>query len=783
MTRSLFCLWCYALIIELAPHVDAAPAPKLVLDPQQFAFAAKAAEQVTPLINSVGFSARFTETEAAFRTTGVEKVEPQPDGAQRVTFRLEGPAAATASVTCDARQVSEVCVRLTWKIAYTGPVRSFFGWGDGLSFAFAGEPKFARARPMVKWVAPTGAKPWEVVGDTPYAALDRQLREVQFGASRLIFATSWYDSDWFYNHELARVHFMRLGLPAKAPQETTATTEVVLAGPEMTDEEALATALGEPIAVQIGTGRPGNVFAPGETLQMPARLRNVSANDAAATLRWGLYDYYGKAVVSGNAALNHKPGEAHTLDLARKAPARQGIYFLAGDLQWPGGSRALRTTLGVLPQRTSALRPESPFGVSGIICNPGTYPDQPDIDTVLGLCARIGVHWVRSFGFPVREDVKPEEIAAAHQRLDTFRKYGMSAHVQCAQGVPADAAATEAFRRAFTAALPQFSFISPHIELGNELNGGAKAADCISRLFKPQFEVMRQQFPEGKVMNFGLAGVPADWWADFVKSGGLDYIDAISVHPGHHPRAPEFWEGWDGWVWRPQMQRVFGALDKLGLRNKREVWVTEAYAPSTPERSQLDARTAADYLVREYVLSLALGVRCVEWYQFQDGTWFSAAPNPEDNEFNYGMTYTDLAPKPQYIAFGTMTAQLEGAKCLGRLQLGADDLYGIRFRQQDGPVDVLWSYREKNECDLGWWPPEKFKNDHRKPGEPWIERWRKPVQVTLAANGPVEVTDLIGTRRTINPIGGKVTLSLTGSPVYVRGLAEMAVQKEVWAQN
>jgi hypothetical protein len=116
----------------------------------------------------------------------------------------------------------------------------------------------------------------------------------------------------------------------------------------------------------------------------------------------------------------------------------------------------------------------------------------------------------------------------------------------------------------------------------------------------------------------------------FCWGGGFEVVDALSVHPGHYPRAPEFWEGWKGWVFRPQMLHVFGDLARLSLRPTREVWITEAYAPSRPVRSWVDLRTAADYMVREYCLALALGVRVVEWYRFQDGTWFSAAPKLDD---------------------------------------------------------------------------------------------------------------------------------------------------------
>ena len=283
-------------------------------------------------------------------------------------------------------------------------------------------------------------------------------------------------------------------------------------------------------------------------------------------------------------------------------------------------------------------------------------------------------------------------------------------------------------------------------------------------------------------MTMGLGGVHKKWWREFEQAGGLELADVLAVHPGCHPRAPEFWKGWFGWVFRGQMWLVFDAIERRGLLNQKEVWITEAYAPSSPSYTQLDLRTAADYLVRTYVISIALGVRVIEWYQFQDGVWHWRCPRPTDGEFNFGMLYTDLTPKPQYVAYGLMTEQLEGSTCEGRLDLSADDLYGFRFRRPGSShVDVLWSYRENHECDLAWWPKEKFKGKHRLPGEPWQERWKRPVEVKLPASGDrVDVTDLMGRATRTASEGGRVSLRPSGSPVYVTGLGAIPMLPRVW---
>jgi hypothetical protein len=125
--------------------------------------------------------------------------------------------------------------------------------------------------------------------------------------------------------------------------------------------------------------------------------------------------------------------------------------------------------------------------------------------------------------------------------------------------------------------------------------------------------------------------------------------------------------------------------------------------------------------------------------------------------------------------------QLEGYECEGRLGLGADDLYGIRFRRGRETVDVPWSYRKKNELDT--LRSSSDAKDHplaRRPGEPWLERWKHSVEVSLPIEQAVAVTNLMGNRQVPTVVQNHVKLRLSGTPIYVRGLGAMSVRKNVW---
>lgn len=776
-------VWLLATLAVLAaPEASGAGVAPIDYDSTTLAFSAEVDGRRVVVCRGVSYVAAGANGQEAFVTSGSAKVT-KVSGGHRLEMKLNGRAARDAAVTCDVA-AADGCLRMVWTVSCGDDVGQLSPWSTGLRFSWAEEPRGARTRPLIAWHRPTGKHEWEVPGDAPYPVLDRQLREIDFGRFRVVAFTSWYDPDWFYGRNLRRMRLWRLVVPQEKPRRVTARVEIIVLPPgeAPADEALLAVARRQPVGVRLETGKLASIFAPGQPLRLQAELFGV-ADKEPVRLQWAVWDYHGRKVSAGSQAFALPAGGQAVCELVgRGIRAKPGVYFLAGRLTWEGGERLLRATVGVVPRRSAQGKVDetSPFGAAAITANPAVYPDQPDLETVLRLCERAGVRWIRGFGFPIDETVDPARVAEARRSVAALRRHGILPHVQCGYKVPADREASRRFRLAFTRSLKAYKFLSRYIEVGNELNFSTEAARYVELLLRPQFEVMRQVHPEGRVMTMGFGGVHKQWWEQFIAAGGLDYADIISIHPGHHPRAPEFWEGWDGWVFRPQMLRVFEAVASRGLMRDKEVWLTEAYSPSGPVRSWLDLRTAADYMVREFCLALALGARVVEWYQFQDGTWFSVAPRPEDGEWNYGMVYTDLTPKPQYVAFAVMSSQLAGLRCAGRLDLGADDLYGVRFTGPTGTVDVLWSYREKHECDLGWWPPEKFKDKGRRPAEPWQERWRQPVEVRLPAAGPVTLTDIMGRQRALRPAAGKVSMKLTGSPVYVRGLGAIPVRPKVW---
>ncbi len=736
----------------------------------QLTFAGQLNGQLGVLVRGVEYRAN-DETGLAFRTL---RAVPADNGVMR--FELEGPAADAAEVTVRVEPLAEGSV-LRWTIAYDGPPRRWNTWTSGFGFTFGPEITDVQTRAVTKWVKPTGKHPWEVRGDTVYPDTECQLRQVIFGDTALVMVADDYDPDWIYGRSRDRARHWRLTPPVAPATEVTCRMALLAVPAAGRDPARLAAmAAGRPLALSVATGRVGNLFAPGERVPLTVEITNVSRRRQSGRLDIVVHDYQGQTLLKERLPLNLGPSECRRVSRTLW-PGERGVLFVDTLLSWSAGHQPYRTTIGVLPeQEAGGTRRDSPFGLAAVIANPQYYPDQWDLDTVLRLAERIGVRWLRGGWIPLQESLTEDQVAMTRQRLALLERHGILPHVQMGASVPAPEKVGE-LQTLLRASLSRFPEAGEYIEVGNELNFSASAAEYVERVLRPVHEVMQEVRPEGKVMTMGLGGVVRDWLAALVTAGGLSLADVLSIHPGCHPRAPEFWQGWRGWVFRPQVQDALAAARQ---NSGKEVWITEAYAPVSHYRSSVDLRTAADYLVRTYVCAIALGVRVIEWYQFQDGVWFAQRQYPADGEYNYGMLYTDLTPKPQYVAFGAMTEQLEGATCLGRLELGDDELYGVRFARDGETIDVLWSYREKHETDLAWWPPEQFAHNSRKPGEPWEERWRAPVRLVLPAAGPVEVTDTMGNRSHRRSDQGTVVLELTGSPVYVRGVGDIPRRAAFW---
>ena len=157
----------------------------------------------------------------------------------------------------------------------------------------------------------------------------------------------------------------------------------------------------------------------------------------------------------------------------------------------------------------------------------------------------------------------------------------------------------------------------------------------------------------------------------FLRSSAAAYYDVLSLHPYDWPafRPPEQW-----------LPQFLSAAEKL-VRDARpgmQIWITEVGAPHQgndargffgyPEKRAavrgLSRPEAAGYLVKIHAIALSQGVGRIFWYNYQD-----RGASREKAEDHFGLRDYAGHPKPAYVAYVTMLAQLGDGRFRRLLEL------------------------------------------------------------------------------------------------------------------
>ena len=223
-------------------------------------------------------------------------------------------------------------------------------------------------------------------------------------------------------------------------------------------------------------------------------------------------------------------------------------------------------------------------------------------------------------------------------------------------------------------------------------------------------------------------------WADlYLERGIVNEPDYLSPHAYNLRRdvpLPEDQSTLLGYDALKKKMKEKGARWKLnigevGFSSFREGPVTNHwYAPC-------DLNTQADWLVRMCVLHLNEGVDRIFYYDLHnDGT------SPFNQEHNFGLVFENLDPKPSGVAYANLINICDNCRWTGR-------------RTEYAPCYAYGFVTRFGKKGLVCWNKDSYGS------------------IELAADRPVKIIDIMGGETTKLPVGGKLTLQVTTSPVYV----------------
>jgi hypothetical protein len=271
------------------------------------------------------------------------------------------------------------------------------------------------------------------------------------------------------------------------------------------------------------------------------------------------------------------------------------------------------------------------------------------------------------------------------------------------------------------------------LEVLNEFNhrdtdvACGKAPACYIPIAQSVRDHVSAAHPDLPIVTGSTALYDRDWFVGFWQAGGAGVSDAVSYHP------------YESWIDRnPDL--IAGTVQQSYADMKEfagatlPVWVTEMGFPTHIDG--VSVLEQGQMMVRNETLAFANGVEKYVWYDLVND-----AADPVAGEANFGLfengpraNVVALAPKPGAFAQALMITQLGGKDFASD---ESDDTTTVKvFGTGDRETRVAWAAQ----------------------GE---------TQRTFASDVPLAVTDMSGHTEIIKPKGGKVTVGLGASPVFI----------------
>ncbi len=194
--------------------------------------------------------------------------------------------------------------------------------------------------------------------------------------------------------------------------------------------------------------------------------------------------------------------------------------------------------------------------------------------------------------------------------------------------------------------------------------------------------------PSATVVAPAMAGFEWPFFETLFKSGALQYLDAITVHPYREPRMPPETAATD----YKKLRELIARYAPSGKKNMPILSGEWGYSTHTHGVS-LDEQAA--YIVRQQLSNLLNGVPLSIWYD-----WKNDGQDANENEHNFGTVTYSLQPKPAYIALRNMVRELDGYKLDRRMDQGDDKDYVLLFSSGKKRKIAAWTTGSPHPIDI-----------------------------------------------------------------------------------
>jgi hypothetical protein len=421
----------------------------------------------------------------------------------------------------------------------------------------------------------------------------------------------------------------------------------------------IVTMLSAAARIAFGSEHPGNIYVAGEAVRVSV---------PQGWTDWRAVDVDGEEVGAG--AVNHGVAELGKLPI--------GYYELRPKA---GGERV---TAGVVAKSTPV--DDTPVALDAAMS--WFYSEPEQIKGACTLAKLAGVRWVR-------DRASWPELQPQRGQWAGGSRYERSMRIQHEEGLkilqvnhasppwastngshfPEDLRDVYAFYKGLAT---RWRDLADAIEPWNEpdiIEFGGHTGCEIASFQKAAYLALKAADPDKPVCATVFAIDRPETLDEYGANEVYPYFDRYDLH--HYIKFPDY-------------PRAYGRHRAISAG--RPMWTTEFNLPviwadeKTKEPSDEELRFQSNRVGKAFALALHEGM--------EKGFYFILGDYVERN-LQYGIIHKDFTPRPAYVAFAAVGRLLNGAKPIGRVNLGDDKLFAYAFATQvDGEARetiVAWS--------------------------------------------------------------------------------------------
>lgn len=180
---------------------------------------------------------------------------------------------------------------------------------------------------------------------------------------------------------------------------------------------------------------------------------------------------------------------------------------------------------------------------------------------------------------------------------------------------------------------------------------------------------IREAEPDATIVGPATSGFAAGFMDYFCKSGVLQYLDAVSVHPYRPPSVPPETAG-------REFEHLRGLIKQYAPEGKKDLPIVSGEWGYSSNTKGVTLEQQANFIARQQLANLYYGIPISIWYD-----WKNDGNDPNENEHNFGVVKPDLSPKPAYTAIQTLTRELAGCQLAGRCDIGDTNVFVLVFNK------------------------------------------------------------------------------------------------------